>query len=92
METIEFNRKLAELSDINSDKLNGLTESLTDILISILGETDSIAIPGFGTLEPVKEMEKIEVDARTGNRYLVPPSINIKFNPGSRLKKAVVRK
>lgn len=89
MATNPFITQLAETSGIAPERLPGLSEALISLITTLLTENKSIAIPGFGTFEPRKEMERIVVNAETGKRSLVPPAITVCFTPGSRLKKAV---
>lgn len=69
-----------------------LVRTLNAIIGEAAAEQDSTAIPGFGTFEAVKTPDHIVTDPVTGEKKLVPPSITIKFKPGSRLKKAVSKK
>ena len=53
------------------------------------GELDSIAIPGFGTFEAKKKLERIVVNPGTGKRMLVPPKISLSFKPSALLKSKI---
>lgn len=48
---------------------------------------ESVAIPGFGSFTPVKHEERVETDAESGRRTLLPPHIAVNFIPGSKLRK-----
>lgn len=50
---------------------------------------DSIAIPGFGTFEPVKEDERIQNDLSTGKRLLLPPEITVQFKSSALLRRKI---
>ncbi len=64
-----------------------LIEGLAASFRENCGNMDSIAIPGFGTFEPVKEDERVSVDLSTGKRLLLPPQIVLEFHPSSLLHK-----
>lgn len=66
-----------------------LLESLSAVIKERLSDMDTIAIPGFGEFEPVKEDEHIVTDQATGERMLIPPSISVRFNPSSLLKRKI---
>ena len=44
-------------------------------------EGDSVQIPGFGTFDVKKKMERIIVSPTTGQRMLVPPKLVLNFKP-----------
>lgn len=84
-----FTARLAKTSESDSKEVARLVQSLCAIIGECASETDSVAIPGFGTFEGIKTLEHVTRDSVTGKQALVPPSITINFKPGSRLKKAV---
>ncbi|MEF9923659.1 MAG: HU family DNA-binding protein [Muribaculaceae bacterium] len=63
---------------------------LTDALVSVIkercGGMDSIAIPGFGTFEPKKKLERVTVHPSTGKKLLIPPKISLTFKASALLK------
>lgn len=65
-------------------------EKLLDAFISTVknrcGELDSVAIPGFGTFEAKKRLERVSVNPATGKRMLIPPKITLSFKPSALLK------
>lgn len=78
-----LSRKLGrDTKDINS-----LLEGLGAIIKEKCSNMDAVAIPGFGTFEPVKIDEYVETDPTTGHRMLYPPKIELKFKAGSMLRK-----
>ena len=58
--------------------VNAVTERLKD--------GDQINISGFGVLETKMRKERLSVNPKTGQRYLVPPKIQPTFRPSSKLK------
>jgi nucleoid DNA-binding protein len=82
--------------DILSDRCNVDKETSASILNSlsqVIGdsacEMDSIAVPGFGTFEPKKRLERINVHPATGKRMLLPPKIFLTFRPSVLLKQKI---
>lgn len=67
--------------------INLLIEGLAEIIKEQCGNMNTIAIPGFGAFEPIKEEERISKDLSTGKTLLLPPNISIAFKPSSLLRK-----
>lgn len=51
-----------------------------------LKEGDQMNISGFGVLETKMRKERLSVNPKTGQRFLVPPKIQPAFRPSSKLK------
>ena len=66
-----------------------LLDALAQAIIQTCGEMDNVAIPGFGTFEPVKHEEQIMTDRSTGGQLLLPPEIVLTFKPASKLKRTL---
>ncbi len=66
--------------------ITALIEGLSASFRERCGNMDTIAIPGFGTFEPIKEDERIE-DLSTGKRLLLPPQITLSFQTSAILRK-----
>jgi len=47
---------------------------------------DSVSVPGFGTFEPRKRSERLNIHPATGKRMLLPPKIILSFKPSALLK------
>lgn len=64
-----------------------------DALVGLLSEKgaemDVVAVPGFGTFEPKKRLERINVHPASGKRMLLPPKIVMNFKPSALLKQKV---
>lgn len=63
-----------------------LVEAFVGVVATRCAEMDSVSIPGFGTLEPVKHDEEIRVNPATGQRTLYPPKVEMSFQPSTILK------
>jgi DNA-binding protein HU-beta/integration host factor subunit alpha len=61
------------------------TQKLVTCLLNVMGDSfqegDSVQIPGFGTFDVKKKMERIIVSPTTGQRMLVPPKLVLNFKP-----------
>lgn len=87
------NKQLLDIISKRMGRSNVDVNKLMDALITTVkegcGELDSIAIPGFGTFEAKKKLERIVVNPGTGKRMLVPPKIAISFKPSTILKSKI---
>ncbi|MCH4155059.1 MAG: HU family DNA-binding protein [Muribaculaceae bacterium] len=63
-----------------------LLEALSTTLIEKCGGLDIVAIPGFGSFEPKKKLERVTVNPASGKKMLIPPKISLTFKPSTILK------
>lgn len=67
-----------------------LTQRLLTTVLTTMGdefqEGNAIQVPGFGTFEVKKKMERIIVSPKTGQRMLVPPKLVLGFKPHTNWK------
>lgn len=82
-----FRRKICDQIDRNTTEVDALMEGLAMIIRQSSTELDSVAVPTFGTFEPIKYPEQITTDLSTGKRMLIPPQIELTFRPGGMLLK-----
>ena len=87
MDSKTFNSHLAKTLNRSIDETATLIDAFGKLLVETGSELDSIAIPGFGSFTPVKHEERVETDAESGRRTLLPPHIAVNFIPGSKLRK-----
>ena len=66
-----------------SGKLPG---RVTEIFVK---EGDMVSMPGFGTFEPKKRMEREAVHPSSGKRILIPPKLTMVFKPSTLLKQKI---
>lgn len=87
------NKQLQEIIAKRMGRNSGDVTKLLDAFVTIIkercGELDSIAVPGFGTFEGKKKLERIVVNPGTGKRMLVPPKITLTFKPSTLLKSKI---
>ncbi len=85
------NKKLVvELSKrINRDEADvfSLFDGLAVIFKENLIDLNTIAIPGFGEIVPVKIDEQISCDNESGKRILNPPHITVEFKQSALMRK-----
>lgn len=87
MDNKQFITRLSKKSSIDYKETASLIASISTAIADILGNGDSIAIPGFGTFSPVKHDEEIRVDLSTGKRILFPPCLTVAYTQSSILNK-----
>lgn len=61
-------------------------ESFVGVMTERLKDGDQLNISGFGVLETKMRKERLSVNPKTGQRFLVPPKIQPSFRPSSKLK------
>lgn len=88
MDNRTFISRLARTSGMSVRETAAVAEALAAKIGDALTSGSEVALPGFGTFGTEKCDEKVVTDAE-GGRTLMPPSINIVFTPGSRLRKKV---
>lgn len=86
MNNKEFIAELsARLGYTIKDTSDLLATSLT-VITRHLQEEEGVVIPGFGTFEVKKKMERISVHPLTKQQMLVPPKLVVMFKPSISLK------
>ena len=87
------NKQLQDMISKRIGRSNADVAKLLDALVTTVkercGELDSIAVPGFGTFEAKKKLERIVVNPSTGKRMLIPPKITLSFKPSALLKSKI---
>lgn len=80
--TIELSRRLGyTLKDTS-----GMMCSLLSEMSEQWQEGNAVLVPGFGTFEVKKKLERISVNPVSRLRMLVPPKLVLSFRPSSSLK------
>ncbi len=72
--------------------VSNLIDGLSLVVKERCSDLDTIAIPGFGSLEPKKRMERIAIHPSTGKRMLIPPKISVGFKQSALLKQKLKKK
>lgn len=89
MDNKQLNDTISKHMGRSSADVAKLLDALVATIKERCGELDSIAIPGFGTFEAKKKLERIVVNPGTGKRMLVPPKITLSFKPSALLKSKI---
>lgn len=89
MDTKQLQETIAKRMGRSGADVAKLMDALISTLKERCGELDSIAVPGFGTFEAKKKLERIVVNPGTGKRMLVPPKITLSFKPSALLKSKI---
>lgn len=85
MEYKQLRKILSERTGRSLDDIDALVEGLSEVLQQFGSDLDAVAIPTFGTFNPVKHDEEVCRDLSTGKRMLLPPEIVMEFTPSASL-------
>lgn len=86
MNNKEFIAKLARKCGITPAEAATNVEMFVGVVTERLKENDQLNISGFGVLEVKMRKERLSVNPKTGQRFLVPPKIVPAFRPSNKLK------
>ena len=86
MNNKEFITKLAKRCKVSPAEATTNVEGLVTTLTEGLKENDQFNISGFGVLEVKMRKERLSVNLKTGQRFLVPPKVVPAFRPSNKLK------
>lgn len=87
MDNKTFVDNLARRSGVTRKDAALFADSLGNIIADICVDGDIAVVPGFGSFETKKKMERImAVPSSQGKRLLIPPKIVAAFKPSALLK------
>lgn len=86
MNNKEFITRLAKRCGMSPAETAANMEVLVGVVTERLKDGDQLNISGFGVLETKMRKERLSVNPKTGQRFLVPPKIQPAFRPSSKLK------
>ena len=86
MNNNEFISKLAKRCGIAAAEAAADVDSFVAVMTERLKENDQLNVSGFGVFEVKMRKERVSVNPKTGQRFLVPPKIVPSFRPSSKLK------
>lgn len=92
MDNKTFMEELSSRCGIDRETVDTLTSTLCAVVAEAAVDEDMVAIPGFGTFESKKKMERVVVHPSTGKKLLVPPKISLVFKPSALLKQKIRNK
>ncbi len=86
MNNKEYINELAQQTGYLQDETQKMVRRVIDIMISEFENSEPITIPGFGTFEVKKRMERVVVNPTTKKRQLIPPKMVLSFRPVASIK------
>ena len=86
MNNKEFITKLAKRCGVTVAEATASVDTFVGVMTERLKEGDQLNISGFGVLETKMRKERLSVNPKTGQRFLVPPKIQLTFRPSGKLK------
>lgn len=89
MNNKEYIAELARKSGYSQDEAQRMVRTVIDAMTIHFEEGDSVSIPGFGSFEVKKRMERVVVNPVSKKRQLVPPKLVLAFRPVSSIKEKI---
>ncbi len=77
---------VAERMGCTPHEVSNMIDGLVAVVREKCSALDSIAVPGFGSFEAKKKMERIATHPATGKRILIPPKMALTFKTSAVLK------
>lgn len=90
MNTDRLIEQLSATTGKTPEEVSGLIGALSETIRDYCADIDAVAIPGFGTFQPIKHNESVRTDIATGKQMLVPPAITVNFKSSVVLRKKFV--
>lgn len=86
MNNKDFIAELSRRSGYTQEQCQRLVRQFVDAMVSRFDEGAPVFVPGFGTFEVKKRMERVIVNPMTKKRMLVPPKLVLGFRPVPSIK------
>lgn len=86
MNNKEFIAEMARRMDLTTKDTSAMVQGLCAEIEACLEDEDAISLPGFGTFEVKKKLERVVVSPSTKQRMLVPPKMVIGFKASANVK------
>lgn len=86
MNNKEFISKLAKRCGMAAAEATASVESFVAVMTERLKENDQLNVSSFGVFEVKMRKERVSVNPKTGQRFLVPPKIVPTFRPSAKIK------
>ena len=85
MDKDTFIKTLSGRLERKPEDIKILIDGFSSLIKEKCGNLSTVAIPGFGEFVPVKDEERVELNA-DGKRMLLPPQVRLTFEPSSIFK------
>lgn len=86
MNNKDFLNAVSRRMGISQKEVQAMSNAFTKALSENLDDENSLNVPGFGSFEVKKKLERVVVSPITKKRKLVPPKLALAFKPSSVLK------
>ena len=86
MNNKDFPSAVARRMGIAQKEVQARSNACAKALSEELDDENSLNVPGFGSFEVKKKLERVVVSPITKKRKLVPPKLALAFKPSSVLK------
>ena len=90
MNNKEFIAELAERAGYGIKDTQKLVNNIINAMGDSFQEDNAVLVPGFGTFEAKKKLERVIVNPSTGQRMLVPPKLVLNFKPNQTCKEKLI--
>lgn len=86
MNNKDFLNAVSRRMGISQKEVQAMSGAFAKALSENLDDENSLNVPGFGSFEVKKKLERVVVSPITKKRKLVPPKLVLAFKPSSVLK------
>lgn len=86
MNNKDFLNAVSRRMGISQKEVQVMSNAFAKALSENLDDENSLNVPGFGSFEVKKKLERVVVSPITKKRKLVPPKLALAFKPSSVLK------
>ncbi|MCI5647362.1 MAG: HU family DNA-binding protein [Bacteroidales bacterium] len=86
MNNKDFLNAVSRRMGISQKEVQSMSNAFAKALSENLDDENSLNVPGFGSFEVKKKLERVVVSPITKKRKLVPPKLALAFKPSSVLK------
>lgn len=86
MNNKSFITELSDRSGYTQDDTQKMVNTVVDTMTDTFQNGDIVSIPGFGSFEVKKRLERVVINPGTKQRMLVPPKLVLSFRPIASLK------
>lgn len=86
MNNKDFLNAVSRRMGISQKEVQAMSNAFAKVLSENLDDENSLNVPGFGSFEVKKKLERVVVSPITKKRKLVPPKLALAFKPSSVLK------
>lgn len=86
MDSRTFLDTLSKRLSLDKEQTKNLSDCFSKVVGDCCADLRTVAIPGFGSFEPKKRLERVNQHPATGKRMLLPPKVVVSFRPSAVLK------